>query len=137
MTSRPYADGTKVPVSQSKAEIERVLVRYGADQFMYGIKEGMALIMFRSCGRHVKFMLPLPDALSDREERRRWRCMVLIIKSKLEAVETGIVTFDDEFMAHIMMPDGKTVGEHTRPAIEKAYESGNTPPLLPDFSGGN
>ena len=130
---RPYAEGTSVPVANSKAEIERILGRYGADQFMYGIKEGMALIMFRAHGRHVRFVLPLAKT-NEAEERRRWRCMTLVIKSKLEAVATGIVEFQDEFMAHIVMPDGRTVSDHAKPMIETAYKSGQMHPLLPDYS---
>jgi len=32
-----YAEGTEVPIDRSKAEIERVLAKYGADEFVYGI----------------------------------------------------------------------------------------------------
>ncbi len=42
--SRRYAAGTDVGVSKSKAEIERTLVRYGADQFAYGIDGTQAMI---------------------------------------------------------------------------------------------
>jgi len=31
-----YAEGTSVPADRSRAEIERTLTRYGADQFAYG-----------------------------------------------------------------------------------------------------
>ena len=78
-----YAERTKVPVSQSKTEIERILARYGADQFIYGIRDGTALVAFRAHERHVKFVLPLPDDGDEREERRRWRCLALVFKSKL------------------------------------------------------
>ena len=36
MTSGRYATDTRVSVERSKAEIEAILARYGADQFMYG-----------------------------------------------------------------------------------------------------
>ena len=130
-----YAHGTKVPVSQSKTEIERVLARYGADQFMYGTADDRAVIQFRAHDRHIKFVLPL-DGCNPREERRRWRCLVLVIKSKLESVATKIVEFEDEFMAHIVMPDGQTFAEHARPAIAAAYLDGELPRLLPDYTGG-
>jgi hypothetical protein len=61
----------------------------------------------------------------------RWRCLALVIKAKLEAVESGITTFEDEFLAHIMMPDGQTVGQHVRPNIASAYEQRSMVPLLP------
>lgn len=52
-------------------------------------------------------------------------------KISVEAVESGITTFEDEFMAHIVMPDGQTVASHVKPAIASAYESGTMTPLLP------
>jgi hypothetical protein len=60
----------------------------------------------------------------------------LVIKAKLEAVESGIACFEEEFMAHIVLPDGRTVGEHVIPGIAQAYETGNVPALLP-WHGGN
>jgi hypothetical protein len=68
--------------------------------------------------------------------RQRWRALLLVIKAKLEAVETGITSFEDEFMAHIIMPDGLTAAQHVRPWIAKSYASGDTPPLLPPPSTG-
>lgn len=35
------------------------------------------------------------------------------------------------FMAHIVMPDGPTVGQHVSPGIEEAYRTGRVPLLLP------
>ena len=58
-----------------------------------------------------------------------------MIKAKLEAVETGITEFEDEFLAHIVLPNGQTAGHWMRPQIAKAYESGSMPPLLPAPGG--
>lgn len=153
-----FAQDTKVPVERSRAEIEQLLVRYGADQFASGWGPDMAKIMFRAHGRHIRFTLPMPNR-NDRklthykkrsgyeversdgskeeayqqELRRRWRALVLVVKAKLEAVSTGITTFEEEFMAHIVMPDGKTFAEHALPAIEQVYQSGKMVPLLPGF----
>lgn len=123
-----YAERTKVPVQQSRAEIEKTLTRYGADGFMYGHGDGNAMIAFRMNDRHVKFVLPIPD--DKQQERQRWRALLLVIKAKLEAVECGVSVFEDEFMAHIMLPDGQTVGQFMRPQIEDAYEKGDMPALL-------
>jgi len=155
---RRYAERTEVPVDRSRTEIEQLLRRYGADQFMYGTDHARALVGFRAHGKHVRFLLPLPDLKDDQfrrtptgrirrnpdapteayeaECRRRWRALALSIKGKLEAVETGIAIFDSEFMAHIVMPDGKTVGEHVLPSIEAAYSTGRMPQaLLPQLEG--
>ncbi len=152
-----YASTTAVSSNKSRDEIERTLTRYGADGFMYGWIDLTATVAFRMNNRHVKFILPMPDR-NDREfthtpekqlardedqiavvyeqaVRQRWRALALVIKAKLEAVESGITEFDEEFMAHILLPDGKRVGDHMRPQIIAAYETGNMPPLLPAPGG--
>ena len=134
-----YASQTSVSVSRSKAEIEDILQRYGAGGFMSGWMGDKAMIAFQMGNRQVRFILPLPDR-DDREFtttetgrsrskaaahaaweqgcRQRWRALCLVIKAKLEAVECGIVTFDQEFLAHIITGNGMTVGEQVIPMIE-------------------
>ena len=151
----PYAETTAVPVDRSKSEIERILMKYGATGFMYGIRQDQAVIAFEAYDRHVKFILPLPDATGseftttptgrsrkgtatntayEQEVRRRWRALSLVIKAKLEAVDTGITEFDEEFLAHIVIPGGGTVADSAIPAIRAAYETGKVQALLPQWS---
>jgi hypothetical protein len=54
-----------------------------------------------------------------------------VIKAKLEAVQAGIVTFEEEFLAHILLPSGETVGEWATPQLEDIYEAGGMPEVLP------
>jgi|AACY02.16.fsa_nt_gi hypothetical protein len=53
------------------------------------------------------------------------------IKAKLEAVEAGIVTFEEEFLPQTVLPDGSRVNEWAQPQMEQAYLEGKMPPLLP------
>jgi hypothetical protein len=149
--SPTYAADTKVPTTRSREEIERTLIRYGATAFSYGWDEGVAVVMFRANERHIRFDLPMPDRSefartpetrawrsSDGVEkayeqavRQRWRALALVVKAKLEAVEAGIVTFEEEFLAHIVLPDGQTAGDWLIPQVADAYESGAMPSLLP------
>lgn len=145
-----YAENTSVTPDRSRAEIERTLVRYGADAFSYGFDGDVAVVAFRAAGRMVRFTLSMPPlagfaltptgrdrsrdaALAEREKatRQRWRALALVVKAKLEAVESGITTFDEEFMAHLLLPDGQTVGEWMGPQIVTAYEDGDMPEILP------
>ena len=155
--SGKYAEHTSVSPEKSKMEIERTLSRYGATAFMTGWGNGKALITFEAQCRRVKFVLPIPertarefthrgytrlaqsaaDARYDQEIRRRWRALALAIKAKLEVVQTGIATFEEEFMAHIVLPNGSTVGEWMGPQIESSYRGGSMPPLLGPGSGGD
>ncbi len=146
-----YAASTEVSVEKSKGEIERIVSRYGADQFASGWETGRAMIGFRVSERYVRFILPIPereiftktetgrtrrsqhavDQAWEQASRQAWRALALCIKAKLEAVEAEITTFDEEFMAHIVMPNGLTVGHAMVPQIAAAYETGKMPKLLP------
>lgn len=154
-----YAENTSVPAEKSRGEIERTLQRYGATAFMYGWDADQALIQFRANGRHVRFLLPMPDrdarefthtpgkglrrapeqALVEWEKacRQRWRALALVVKAKLEAVEAGITEFEDEFLAHIVLPDGQTAGDWMRPQINQAYATGAMPAMLPALGPGS
>lgn len=149
-----YAAGTSVPVERSKNEIEASLRRYNATGFGYYAEGNKAVIAFKVLTkegslRGVKMVLELPERADfvktkqgrDRTERaqddeyqkavrQRWRALCLVVKAKLEAVESGIATFENEWLAYLVMPNGKTVGETVIPAIEIAYSTGKTPPLL-------
>jgi hypothetical protein len=145
-----YAQDTQVSIDKSRLEIERTLAKYGASSFMYGMNKDKAIIAFEAHSRRVKFELPMPDredyrttetgryrfedrtidAAWEQGKKQRWRALALVIKAKLEAVEIGIVEFEDEFLAHIMLPNGQTMGELARPQLQIAYERGEVPPLL-------
>jgi hypothetical protein len=57
--------------------------------------------------------------------------VALAIKAKLEAVEAEISTFEDEFLAYIVLPDGSTFGDWARPQIAAVYELNTMPALMP------
>lgn len=109
----PYASKTKVPVDQSRLEIERVAKRYGATEFASGWKSDGASVSFVVKDRMVRFTVPVPKN-DDREVRRRWRAMLLGIKAKLECVASKIETFDEAFLAHVVTETGETVWERLR-----------------------
>jgi len=148
-----YAKTTEVSAEKSRAEIERTLQRYGATGFIYGWDENRAVVGFKMNNRQIKFVLEMPDRNDpkfartparrqmrtpeqhlqawEQATRQRWRALALAVKAKLEAVEAGIATFEQEFMAHIVLPSGETVGQWMSPQIQAAYESGTMPKLLP------
>ena len=148
-----YAEKTSVSIGKTKAEIEELIQKAGAEQFVSGYKENMAVIGFTLDNRQIRFILPIPDK-SDKKywytpERRnkrteeqayaaweqacraKWRALYLIIKAKLEAVESGISTIEREFFYDIVLPDGQTIGEYMAPQLESVYATGKMPPLLP------
>lgn len=150
-----YADSTNVSPENTRAEIERILRRYGATEFAYATKGSKAMIGFKAHDRYIKILLPVPD-INNREFqftparkqkrspqeaekvweqacKQRWRALSLLIKAKLEAIESGIVTFEAEFEANTVLPNGQTVHEFIQPQIAMAYEKGSMPSLLPGW----
>ncbi len=150
-----FAQQTAVSPDRSRSEIEQTLLRYGAEQFLYGWSGNAAMIGFSYKGRTVKFRLPLPArddpkftetpargrrrsnetqiALWEQACRQSWRALCLVIKAKLEAVESGITTFEDEFLAHFVLPNGQSVGGYILPKLQLAYANRNVA-LLPNES---
>lgn len=145
-----YAASTSVPEGRSREEIERTLSRYGVRAFGYAAAEGRAMIEFATDTRRVRFVLGLPSpdelrftrtptgrprakeaAATEHAQavRQVWRALALVVKAKLEAVAAGIVDFETEFLAHTVLPSGRTVAEELTPQIEAAYTEGRVDPL--------
>lgn len=153
-----YAAETQVSAEKSRAEIEATLGRYGATSFAYGWSGAKVMVGFAMNDRQIRFNLELPDRNdkrfthtpargtkrhpSDAEKaweqatRQKWRALALVIKAKLEAVESGITDFEDEFLAHTVLPDGSTAGDWMRPQIDEAYRTGTMPEMLPALGPG-
>lgn len=125
-----YAERTKVPVHQSKGDIEKTARKYGATAFGVMEREGRAQIAFTVSDRNIMFRIPIPE--DAQQERSIWRALLLTIKAKFESAASGIETLEDAFMANVVMPDGRTISETARPAIESAY-NGRDVPLLPAY----
>ena len=152
-----YAANTDVSTERSRGEIERTLQRYGATGFLYGWNNDQAVLGFEMNKRQLRFTIALPDRQAaafqktptgkqrtphaaqeawEQATRQRWRALALVIKAKLEAVESGIATFEEEFLAHILLPSGQTVGQWMIPQVKQAYLTGDMPALLPQLTAG-
>lgn len=156
---RSYAANTGVTEDRSRAEIERMLMRYGADEFGYVTRrtEGVIAFMYRQI--RVQMSVPIPDrgdrqftttpargterseqqAFNEwqKEVRRRWRSLCLVIKALLVGVDDGVLSFEQAFMPYIVWGNGLTTSEMLLPHIQQALEGGEMPknlkqlPVLP------
>lgn len=136
-----FAKGTTVLVSKTRGEIEALVEKYGASRFASGWQDDAdgalcAAISFAARGRLVRFKLRMPtreetlavlrkkpsyrygrpadsalDIAQADEQRRRWRCLLLVLKAKLESIESGIETFDEAFLANIVTDGNLTIYE--------------------------
>lgn len=74
--------------------------------------------------RHAKGEAGRAAEWVEAELRRRWRAQLLLIKAKLETIAMGASSVEREFLADMLMPDGKTVGQRAIPALAESYASG-------------
>lgn len=133
---RRFAHGTDVPCSKTRGEIEALLVKHGAGQILSGIDTARrtGFVGFTLQGRQYRIpLLPRKDNHRDEEQvaREQWRALLLIIKAKLEFVSAGLATTEQEFLAHLVLPNGNTVGQEIAPRIAEAYAGGQITNLLP------
>lgn len=144
-----FASDTQVPVMKSQQEIQTIIGRYGASSFMFGMKGNDAMIGFEFNNRQIKIVVSMSarekflrdhhghrrtekqvDEKSAQDQRQRWRCLALMVKAKLEAVDSGAATFEQEFLAYTVLPSGRTVAQELMPKLEEYYLTGKVPQLL-------
>jgi hypothetical protein len=152
VTTPAYAE-TRVPVAQSRRDIEGLLEKRGvrdyrvttsgalfALDFNWPLRETCTFRSDSYCTRHhswhkaadaplrtilgVRIVSPWPE--NDEKERRRMaRVLYWHLKAKLEAVESGLLSFEEEFLPHLTLGRaGPRVWDDAKPAIEAAIENG-------------
>ncbi len=144
-----YAEGTTVSADQSISELKRSINRFGATGFAYAEQGNRVQVHFQSNGLVIRFDMTLPAredfrltetgrirsqsaALDEWEKacRRQWRSLAAVVKAKLIAVDDGISTFEQEFLAFVVLPNGETVGDRMVPDIRAIATTGNVPSVL-------
>ena len=144
-----YAGNTTVSPEKSQEEIKRTLRKYGADRFGVMEERTKAHVMFEYSNLSIQLTIDLPDreqfeitetgrtrtdaaieTAHNQAIKQRWRALLLAIKAKLEAIECGISTIEKEFLAFMVMPDGRQLSEHLIPKIHQIAKTGKMPKLL-------
>ena len=158
MKTRRFAEGTEVPSSKSKVELDLLLEKHGASQRGIFEEAGRGVVMFTMQGRQIRLTVTLPRIeafLHPKDEprgwwswddkrkeawarpkleqasREAWRRLLLVTKAKLELVLDAGGSIESEFLANVLLPDGRTVHEALGPQLADSYQSGNMPPMLP------
>lgn len=132
-----FAEKTDVPVERSKAQIEVMVEKAGAEEYVTGKMSNTALVQFKLRGRFIRFLLPLPqrdkygsESQFAQEMRRVWRALHLTIKAKLESYESGIEGFDEAFLAQLITRSGDTVYESMSGTMARILADEDTAPRL-------
>lgn len=151
-----FAETTTVPVERSVAEIVSMVKAAGAERVaQYEEPDGFK-IQFQIADRLIRFSVSFPstddmpsrdgrgrsllrsqrEARRDQVRRQRARALKLVIKAKLESIESGVETFEQAFLANVVLSDGVTLYERVREPIALEYSTG-APSALLLTDGGN
>lgn len=136
-----YTD-TKVPVAQSRHAIEELLEKRGVQDRRVTTTAALFALDFNWPLRDergkvrtvlgVRIVAPWPA--DERERRRMARVLFWHLKSKLEAVESGLLSFEEEFMPHLTLGRaGPRVWDDFKPRLEEAIREQR--PLDQDLLG--
>ena len=157
-----YAEGTTVAVEKSKAELGTLLRKHGATSsgIAEDDGQGLAIIFFVLQGRHFRLEVPMPTIESckpklgqappaykrlddaartrwlakvhEQKCRERWRLLVLAVKAKLEYIALGFRSAEQEFLADLVLPDGRRMHGALEEGIAASYLTGDMPafPML-------
>lgn len=139
-----YAEKTEVAVEKSIAEIVALVKRAGAQRVMQADEPERFAIQFEMKDRLVRFRVTLPSLadvparsgngpwrddktrarIRDQMHRQRARALLLVVKAKLESIESGVETFEEAFLANVVMANGQTIYERVREPIALEYRTG-------------
>lgn len=145
-----YAENTTVSIEKSISEIVALIKKAGANRIAQMEEPGRLAMQFFLNDRLLRFEVAMPSietiptrnaahreltlmqrqAKLEQRHMQRARALLLVIKAKLESVESEIETFDAAFLANIVTPGGPTVGQWLIPQIEEGYRIGKMPTQL-------
>jgi hypothetical protein len=145
-----YAEGTTVPVEKSIAEIVGLVKKAGAERVAQFDDPDFFAVQFQIRERMVRFRVNLPtiadmptrdgrgcslspaqrSAKRDQSHRQRARALLLVIKAKLESIESGVETFEEAFLANVVMANGQTLYERVREPLAMEYQTGQPNVML-------
>src|SRR3990172_2314750 len=116
-----YAEGTKVDVQSSRGEITGILAKHGVERMGWTSEPTGDSLAFELAGGTYRLTMTKPTAESLRERdggqytyaqnvdwgakavaewRRVWRANVLLLKAKLEFIDSGDTTLDRELLPY-------------------------------------
>lgn len=142
MSARAYST-TDVPVERTKEKIRQLFRLHGIEGFRFteNWKEhtiGLEFVRSQTVkdpalDKPIEVRIPVrmhipvlegrhrrddyTQTAWERRERQVWRALYYYLKSQLEAVEFGLRSLTDVFMADIVTSDGRTIGDQVKGAL--------------------
>ena len=136
MTPNRYAVNTKVPVGQTRSDIDKLLRVWGVSQISWAddIAGGRAMVRFLwkvdQTSYIARFDLEV-DVDDPQLQRCAFRALLLWLKACFVSIEAGIVTAEQLFLPFLEGADGRTFGEVALAQLPTMLEKGGAANLLP------
>ena len=111
---RPYAKGTTVAVADSRTAIAKLIQRFAVKNLATGVMAGRDFVMFDHKGQTYRFEIEQKPKDNEREKMRKWRCLVLYVRSALVVIDEGVRDFDSVFLADRILPNGQSWGQYAK-----------------------
>jgi len=121
-----YAERTKVPIERSIAEATKLVERVGAQSVGVVRDWDTYVFAFKIGARSYRYDIVV-DPDDPAESRRRWRVLVLQVKTRVTLIEEAGEPIEAAFMPFQVLPDGRTVHDH----IGAQLAEGRAPPMIP------
>ena len=127
---------TTIRVEGSQADITRELARYGIYMVQHTQTNNVFSVAFvvevEDMPKPVTIRIDIPytrekdkeDSFGWKGQRIKYRSLFYYVKALLIAWDDGLKTFTTLFMAHIVLPGGKTISQDLLPKYTQALESG-------------
>ena len=120
MASKAYSD-TTVASNKSKEQIERLLKSHNVKAIRFTSLPSFALLEFvyqPKVDAQIPYRVTIKPQISgdfsrkpekelDRAERQVWRVAYWWLKSKFEAIDFGLVEFQQEFLPYMLLGNGQ------------------------------
>lgn len=149
--ARLYAEDTRVPLSQTRGEIDRLLRGWNCDGIQWTDEHVRGRVTLRflwtrqSVTYVARFAIAIPTdaeiqksglspskvekALRDRGKREH-RLLLLWLKAAFNAIEGGIIPAELLFLPWLEGRDGQTVGEKALPRLQQLLVAHSADALL-------
>lgn len=129
-----YGKNTTVSVAKSRADIHKMLEDHQCDDIVHGGSNRLLQIVIQftyelvPCRISLKPPSPQEERFHlhgngyrlsateagkkyDKELRRVWRCLFLIVKARFVELDAGLFSAQQTLAPWLVMPNGRTVGE--------------------------
>lgn len=121
-TLKSYAATTVTP-AQSRQNVEELLIKVGAKGFRWASTVGYpgrevleAVVEWDE--RELAFRLEVLFE-DERQRKQKMRALYWYMKTKIEAVQMGLVDMEHEFLPYLLGKDGRTMYEQIRETLPK------------------